>query len=209
MAVTTALLLILFIPIIYNALYPLKPPKLDHYFQAGMSVYSKWEGLTQTVIKQVDNKVYSELRLDPGAAGPPEHLHTGFDEWFVVEKGTLTVKVNGQTSQAVAGDRIFFPKGQYHCFCNQTEEEVIIKCDSEEAYLPATFAYTLFMFYPVMDSTSSLKPLHIFLKMSVFGDIFDSYVKEAPVQMQRAIKKILQPYARILGYKLYDERSKP
>ena len=43
----------------------------------------------------------------------------------------------------------------------------------------------------------------------MFGNMFDSYVKAAPVKAQKAIKKVLQPYARLLGYKLYDAKSRP
>lgn len=203
------ILAVLLLPVVYNLVFPLKPPRLDNYFLPGQTFESKFEGLTQTVIKQTDNKVYGRLILAPGAAGPPEHLHTGFDESATVSKGILTVKLNNVVSQVGAGSRINLPKGQFHTFSNQTTEEVIITCDREEDFLPVTFAYTLVKFYPLMDSRSNLKMVHMFFKMALFGDLFDSYIKEIPLNAQKTLKKILQPYARVLGYKLYDDKSKP
>jgi quercetin dioxygenase-like cupin family protein len=200
---------ILLLPILYNLLFPLKPPMLENYFQPGQTFISNMEGVKQTIIKQVGDKVYSELTLSPGAVGPPEHLHIGFDESATVTKGTLSVNINNQVFEVSEGSRIYFPKGEYHTFSNNTDSEVVVTCDHDNDYLPVTFAYTLAQFYPLLDGDSKLKMVHMFFKMSMFGDLFDSYVAEVPVNGQKAIKAVLQPYARVLGYKLYDEKSRP
>lgn len=209
MPIVLIILAIILLPVIYNVLVPLKPPRLDGYFQSGQTFSSKMEGVTQTIIKQVGDKVYSELTLAPGSVGPPEHLHIRFAESATVTKGTLTVKFNNEMMEMGEGSRIHFPKGQYHTFSNKTSSEVVITCDKDSDYVPVSFAYCLAQFYPLMDSTSKLKMVHFFFKMSVFGDLFDSYVVDAPVNAQKTIKTILRPYARVLGYKLYDNKSKP
>ena len=208
---TTVLIIstIILLPVLYNMLVPLKSPRLDGYFKSGQTFSSKVEGVTQTIIKQVGDKVYSELTLAPGSAGPPEHLHISFDESATITKGTLTVKLNNEVIEMGAGSRINFQKGQYHTFSNKTKSEVIITCDKDSDYIPVSFAYSLAHFYPLMDSSSKLKMVHFFFKMSLFGDLFDSYVVDAPVNAQKTIKMILRPYARVLGYKLYDSKSKP
>ena len=203
------ILLIILLPVVYNLLFPLKPPRLNNYFSPGETFSSKMEGVVQTILKQTDDKVYSQVSLAAGAAGPPEHLHFGFNESGTVTKGILTVKLNDEETQANTGSRVRFLKGQYHTFSNQTSDEVIITCDHEEDFVPVSFAYALAQFYPLFDSESKLKMLHFFFKMSMFGNMFDSYVKAAPVNAQKVIKKILQPYARVLGYKLYDDKSRP
>ena len=157
----------------------------------------------------MDGKVYSELTLAPGSAGPPEHMHISFDEMGTITKGTLTVKLNNVVKELSAGSRINFPKGHYHTFSNKTDAEVVITCDHDSDFIPVNFAYVLAQFYPIMDSTSKFKMLHLMFKMSMFDDLFDSYVVEAPVNAQKLIKKILKPYARFLGYSRYDNRSKP
>lgn len=208
---TTVLLIltIILLPVLYDMLVPLKPPKLDGYFTPGQTFSSKMEGVTQTIIKQVGDKVYSEVTLAPGSVGPPEHLHISFNESATITKGTLTVKLNNEVAELEAGSRINFPRGQYHTFSNKTNSEVVITCDKEDDYIPVSFAYSLAQFYPLMDSNSKLKMVHLIFKMSMFGDLFDSYVVDAPVNAQKTIKTILRPYARILGYKLYDNKSKP
>lgn len=190
-------------------LVPLKPPRLDGYFKPGQTFSSKMEGVTQTIIKQVGDKVYSELTLAPGSVGPPEHLHIGFDESATITRGTLTVRLNNEAIEMGTGSRMNFPKGQYHTFSNNTNSEVVITCDKDSDFIPVSFAYSLAQFYPLMDSTSKLKMVHFFFKVSMFGDLFDSYVVDAPVHIQKATKVILKPYARVLGYKLYDSKSKP
>jgi quercetin dioxygenase-like cupin family protein len=203
------ILAVILLPILYNMLVPLKPPRLEGYFKPGQTFSSKMEGVTQTIIKQVGNKVYSEVTLAPGSAGPPEHLHISFDESATIAKGTLTVKLNNEVTEMSEGSRIHFPKGQYHTFSNNTDSEVVITCDQDNDYLPAGFAYSLAQFYPLLDSSSKLKMVHLLFKMSMFGDLMDSYVVDAPVNVQKTIKMILKPYARVLGYKLYDNKSKP
>ena len=209
MTTVLIILTIILLPILYNMLVPLKPPRLDGYFKSGQTFSSKMEGVTYTIIKQVGDKVYSEVTLAPGSAGPPEHLHISFDESATITKGTLTVKLNNEVIELGAGSRINFPKGHYHTFSNKTNSEVVITCDKDSDYIPVGFAYTIAQFYPLMDSTSKLKMVHFFFKMSIFGDMFDSYVVDAPINAQKTIKKILKPYARVLGYKLYDNKSKP
>src|SRR5687768_138393 len=164
------ILAILLVPVIYNLLFPLKPPNLDGYFYPGQTFESKWEGVRQTVIKQVGDKVYTEVILAAGAAGPPEHLHLDFDETGVVKQGQLTVKVNGETSLLQTGQRLRFPKGHYHTFSNKSGKELIISGEKEEDYIPVAFAYTLSKFYELFDRQSKFKMLHFFFKMSMFGD---------------------------------------
>jgi quercetin dioxygenase-like cupin family protein len=209
MTTVLIILAIILLPVLYNMLVPLKPPCLDGYFKSGQTFSSKMEGVTQTIIKQVGDKVYSEVTLAPGSAGPPEHLHINFDESATITKGTLTVKLNNEVIEMSAGSRIRFPKEQYHTFSNNTNSEVVITCDQDSDYIPVSFVYSLAQFYPLLDSSSKLKMIHLLFKASMFGDLFDSYVVDAPVNAQKTIKKLLRPYARVLGYKLYDNQSKP
>lgn len=208
----TAILIILsiiFLPVLNNLIFPLELPNLDNYFEPGQTFSSKMEGVTQKIIKQVGDKVYSQVTLAPGSAGPPEHLHFGVDESATIIKGTLTVKLNNEITEMSEGSRVCFTKGLYHNFSNKSNSDVIISCDQDIDYIPVSFAYVLAQFYPIMDSFSKFNMLHLLFKMSMFGDMFDSYVVDAPVKVQKMLKKILKPYARILGYSIYDNKSKP
>jgi hypothetical protein len=71
MLLTSITIGILLLPVLYNQLFPLRRPRLDHYFRPGHTFTSAAEGVTQTVIRQEGNRVYSELRFAPRAAGTP------------------------------------------------------------------------------------------------------------------------------------------
>lgn len=55
--------------------------------------------------------------LKPGE-GPPPHLHRGFDEYFFVLEGTISLVVDGKQSTVTPGNLIFTPRGATHSFTN-------------------------------------------------------------------------------------------
>lgn len=197
---------VLLLPYIYNILFPFKRPNLENYFSPGDQFISKAEGVTQTIIKQVGNKVYCELKFEPKAAGPPEHLHNNIDEFATVTKGTLTVKVNGLTSYLNPGDKVELKKGIYHKMQNDSDEEVILRCDNDEEYVPVEFAYSLAQLYPLMKPNGGLS-FKMFLKICVLDDLFDTVPYGPPPAFFNIIKKLVKPYARLLGVTPYDENQ--
>ncbi|CAN5238973.1 hypothetical protein BH23BAC1_BH23BAC1_47370 [soil metagenome] len=205
------LLLIIFafllLPVFYNVLIPFKPPVLDNYFTPGQTFESKGEGIKQTVIRQIGNKVYNELVLGPKALGPPEHIHLSFDESATVNKGTLSVYIDGEVKKVRAGERAKIFKGQEHRFYNETEEEVHISSDKEEDGIPVEFAYCLAQLYPYLKKSNKMS-VQILMKIAVLDDMFDTYPKGGVIAF-KTLKKIIKPYARLLGYTPYDEKSKP
>jgi len=59
-----------------------------------------------------------EFVAPPRTAGPPLHLHRGWDEAFYVLDGEMTFMIDGQTHTAPAGSFIFIPRGILHTFWN-------------------------------------------------------------------------------------------
>jgi len=205
--ITYILLAFLLLPFVYDLLFPLRIPSLVNYFHPGQTFIGKSEGLTQKVIRQEGGRVYCELIVSPGAAGPPEHLHLHFTESGILSKGTLRVKLNDHFIHCKEGDRLLLPANQFHTFCNESETEVVIvPGDNELDYMPVEFMYGLTQVYPFMDSDSKWKGLHLLMKLSLLGDQFDSYIAGPPVPMQKLIRRVLRPYARVLGYTLTDYR---
>lgn len=207
---TTTLIIIglILLPVIYNVLFPFKRPNMDNYFTPGQTFTSKAEGVTQTVIRQDGNKVYCDLKFDAKAIGPPEHLHLTMNESATVTQGTLTTKVGGQIKKLNAGDRIIVPKGIYHRIYNETDSEVIIKTEKVEDYLPVELAYSLAQLYPLMKPEGGLT-LKMFAKICVLDELFDTVVFGPPPPVFKAMKKIVKPYARLLGVTPYDNKSRP
>jgi mannose-6-phosphate isomerase-like protein (cupin superfamily) len=66
-----------------------------------------------------------ELTVPPRFAGPPPHVHHGFDEALYVLDGALTM-TKGRTDPepAPAGTLILAPRGVRHTFANPTDDPV-------------------------------------------------------------------------------------
>src|SRR5215204_5953792 len=60
-----------------------------------------------------------EFAMPPATAGPPLHLHRGWDEAFYVLAGEVTFLIDGRTSVAPAGSFVFVPRGVLHTFWNE------------------------------------------------------------------------------------------
>src|SRR5687768_15659452 len=119
-------LLLFVVPVMYNLLFPMKRPNLQNYFTGGQTFTSELEGITQVILRQDGDKVFSELRFEPHAIGPPEHLHVHLDESLTVISGTLTAKVNGKVNTYSTGERVILPRGQYHTMYNETSNVVVL-----------------------------------------------------------------------------------
>ncbi|MBK8342588.1 MAG: cupin domain-containing protein [Bacteroidetes bacterium] len=190
---------ILILPVIYNLLFPLKKPELNNYFKAGQTYTSTGEGITQKILRQEGNKVFCELTLAPHAAGPPEHMHEHMHETISVVSGTLNYKLNGKEEQVGAGGRINFPAGAYHKMWNTTNNEVVLRSEKPEDFVPVEFVYSLDQLYPLMQSNGLT--LKMFAKICVLDELFDSVPAGPPPVFFRIIKKVVKPYARIFGVK--------
>ena len=56
--------------------------------------------------------------MPPETAGPPVHLHRGWDELFYIVEGEMTFLIDGVEHAASAGAFVFIPRGVLHTFWN-------------------------------------------------------------------------------------------
>lgn len=56
--------------------------------------------------------------VTPPGGGPPPHLHTREDEWFLVLEGRIELWQDGTWSEAPTGSAIFLPRGSAHTYRN-------------------------------------------------------------------------------------------
>lgn len=194
------------------AILPEEKPQISNYFKPGQVFYSKAEGFKQTVLKQEDEHVHCSLEVEPFADGPLKHIHTGFDEFFEVSNGELSVWVDGKVIKLQPGDTLFVPRGTPHKPFNETADTIHVK---GSIAFPEKFAYHLTQVYGVMDNVSDFgKSPSTILQMSLFWSSgFDSYIAEGPpVFVQKTIGFLLAPLSRVLRYKSfykeYDIREK-
>jgi quercetin dioxygenase-like cupin family protein len=70
----------------------------------------------------------NEVRLRPGAVGPPPHIHTKQDESFHVLSGRLIAIVEGKEITVEPGETCVVRAGQVHTFRNgSSTEELVVR----------------------------------------------------------------------------------
>ena len=99
--------------------------------QAGAAVLAPGEGELLTVRgNRLVIKVASERQSvveytgSAGFPGPPQHVHPGFDEVFLVLEGHLTVRTGDEVSRLEPGSLAFVPGAVPHTFANTEAEPV-------------------------------------------------------------------------------------
>lgn len=192
--------------LLHRVVFRERTPDISTYFQPGQEFYSKAEGFRQKVARQENGFVYGTLEAEPFAAGPPRHIHTGFDEIFEIENGELTIWVDGEVKKLRPGQVLHVPKGVPHKPYNETGETIRVKGSFA---FPEKFAFYLQQVYGYMDSHPDyLKSPKTMLQMSLLQPAgFDSYIADGPpVLVQKAMGFVVGPLARLLGYRSYSER---
>lgn len=184
-------------------IFPEQRPEVSSYFKNGQVFYSQAEGFRQTVARQADGQVFCNLEVHPFAAGPPKHIHTGFDEYFEIKNGELSVWVDGEVKTIRPGEVVHIPKGTPHKPFNQTADTIYLK---DEFPMPERFAFTLSQIYGLMDYHPDFgkMPAMLFMLAPLHQNGFDSYLAEGPpVAFQKLSAFLLTPAARLLGYRSY------
>ena len=193
--------------IIHHWVLPTKTLDYSNYFEVGKSFYSKLEGLTQTVVKVENGNLMTDIEIQPKSAGPVTHIHEKFDETFTVKSGTLSMQYGSEIKKITAGQTIVIPKNTPHKPFNETDSSILVTSE-----MALEFAYCLSQIYPFWDEQeANTKPPKILFQLAVFGDKFDSYptVDAPPKPVLKALKFLLAPTARLMGYKNYNEDYKP
>lgn len=186
--------------LIFNHLFPPPNPDFQSYFTETSTFSSKNEGFLQEVKKIENDWVHLKVSMSPRAAGPPEHIHENFDEYFVVERGTASILINGKKHLLKAGEHLVIPKGTPHKPFNETDEIVVLNDSSNQhPTMPCRFAYNLSKLYPSIDKYGADSP-KVLMQLAALGNQTDTWVAQAPIPVQKAIRWLLKPTARLLGY---------
>jgi len=203
-------LYIIFSIVVGEYIFPAASLDYANYFKPGDKLYSKFEGFDQTVISVNGDWMNTRLEVAPGAAGPPEHFHADFEERFTVKNGTLSILVDGEKKTLKAGESLSIPPMTRHKPFNETNETVVVEGDRPNI-LPVKFGYALSQLYGFMDQyPNGPSTRQILLQLSVYGNDADSWIADGPsLNTQKAVRVIMAPTARLLGYKNYYEEYKP
>ncbi|AEE53524.1 cupin domain-containing protein [Haliscomenobacter hydrossis] len=187
--------------ILFNHLFKPIPSDFSSYFHPNQKFVSQVEGLVLEVKKIENDWAYCRSEMQAFAAGPPVHIHEHFDEAFTVEKGTASFLVNGEKITLQAGETIVIPKGVPHKPFNETAEVVIFNdVRNQHPSMTASFAYGLSNIYSAMDKIGNPRSILNLFALAAQGNGFDTWASNAPLVPQKALRWILGPTARLLGY---------
>ena len=160
-------------------------------------------GTEQRVLDQEGDRLYMELRVAPGAQGPPEHVHSSYDEDFHIQSGTLTLWVDGERREIGPGESLSAPRGARHTLTNEGSEIAVSR-----HWRTRDHVLFLSQMYGFMnEAEENRRPPRILLQASAFTN--DQALAGAPVWLQRSFFFLLAPTARLLGYRSYYERYAP
>lgn len=191
-------------------LKPTEKRDLSNYFRPGDHLVSKFLGFDQTVLSIKDGWLHTRLEAKPHAIGPPEHFHEAFTENFTVKSGTLSILVNGEKRTLKAGETISIPPMTRHKPFNETDETVVVESDDPKT-LPVEFGYLLTQLYGFMDQyPNGPSTTQMMMQLSVYGSDADSYIADGPpIGVQKTMRFLMEPTARLLGYKDHYDEFRP
>jgi len=107
---------------------------------------------------ETGNAHFAFEALEPPGGGPPLHIHTREDEFFLVLEGEVSFYIDGRVIRAHAGQSAFVPRGAAHCFKN---------CSDRAARLLVLFtpgSIEGFFEYGAADEDGSAPPNEVLLR---------------------------------------------
>lgn len=200
----------LIVGVAVNSVFPEKQPDLNGYFKPGDRLVSRFEGFDQTVLGVDGEWLHTRLEVAPMAGGPPEHFHEHFAETFTVKSGSMSILVDGEKRTLKAGESITIPPKTRHKPFNETTETVIVESDDPKT-IPVKFAYILSQLYGFMDTYPEGPPVPaMIMQLSTYGNEADSWLADGPpLGVQKAMRIVMAPTARLMGYSSYYEAYGP
>ena len=126
---------------------------------------------------------------------------------------TLVVRVcvwtlGAVSAYVVAGLLLTVGRMTPHRPFNDTEKAAVVQSDHDTKSIPTEFAYYLSQIYPLMDEGRG--DVSMLLQLAAFGNGMDTWIANGPpVAMQKAMRIVLGPTARLLGYRPHYEKYRP
>jgi mannose-6-phosphate isomerase-like protein (cupin superfamily) len=150
----------------------------------------------------------AELRMAPGALGPPAHKHTRQRETYRVVTGRMIARVDGRENVLEAGETLVVQEGQAHTFANGSETEALHFHVTIEPALHFQWFLTE-MAKSAIRGGGSWKDLPVLEAAYILHQVRDEYrVAGIPILMQDLAFGLLSGVAVLLGKTKHIEPKK-
>jgi mannose-6-phosphate isomerase-like protein (cupin superfamily) len=141
----------------------------------------------------------------PGYSGPPEHYHEQSPERFNVERGSLTMTLDGTDSEVTAGETATVETGVAHTFENRTDERTVV---TTQIHSPGRLRQVL----PTLgglahdDDRNAENPL----QQALIADRLDGNTVFTRQERLEPLSNLLTPVAELAGYQgAYAKYTQP
>lgn len=150
-----------------------------------------------------------EVTAEPGAIGPPEHVHEHQEEYFQVLEGTLSGTVDGEPIRLEAGDELTVWAGTPHEWGNGGDDRLRARIEVRPA---RRFEEVLEVFYGLArDGKTDDHGVPNPLQLAVIGQEYwdDNHVTSPPPVVQKLLFAVLAPIGRAFGYRAHYSEYSP
>jgi mannose-6-phosphate isomerase-like protein (cupin superfamily) len=149
----------------------------------------------------------AEIRLDPGAQGPAEHVHRTTEERFTVRDGTVIFRIDGRERRLGPETEVRVAPGTPHTFRNEGDETATMRVRTVPSN-DRLGAVVVTLFGLAHDGEVDAQGRPGFLRAMAMAEetLDETYFTGAPYAIQRALGETVGPLARALGYRATDER---
>lgn len=180
---------------------------------------TEWEGITfvnpitgerieplEIESNAESSRLVGRLTVEPGGIGPPAHVHPAQEERFEVERGELTVHLDGEERVLTRGQSLTVPSGHAHRFENRSSSPVVFLGTSEPGGRLIHVLTTLFGL--AQDGKTGPDGTPHFLQAMVFAQAMKDtmYLSSPPRIVQAALWNVFAPIGRALGYQATYDR---
>jgi quercetin dioxygenase-like cupin family protein len=143
----------------------------------------------------------ADLFVQPGGAVAGEHVHPNIQETFMVLRGKVGMRLNGQELIAPLNERIVVPVGVIHDWWNAGGDEAHVQVE----VMPGDRFLEMIanLFGLAQDGKTNKKGMPHLLQLVVFGKAFEDVIvfTKPPRWVFNLMYFLLVPLARLLGYR--------
>ena len=143
-----------------------------------------------------------DMRVRAGGFASGEHIHVHQEERFVIDRGQMTLRLNGAERRHAAGEQVTIPPGTPHVWWNSGSDELRVFVEFRPAGRFAEFITTYFAFARAGKTNDRGIPTNLLQLAVTFAEYRDVLqATSPPMAVQRILFATLAPLGRLIGYK--------